>query len=264
MKKIIVLMLVVALCATVFTSCELLEQFMPGDDNTPVETPDDNNNNNNDNNNDNNDNNNNEPEKSPLDDVAAMYRMSAPTKVVATTKQAFGSYELNCSYEIVTGYIDNSQASVYTVTTEELRTVEEGGNTEEVKDMIKSTTKKTEAIEGFGSRTNGGEWNPNGEVWSIGRGGMALNLDNSAVTNVVYENHTLTFTVSAENAATVLGAAYAKSLAGDVSVKIVDDGAVVTYVELHYSLVGDGANLGQSEMTVKVTYTYDLERITIE
>ena len=231
MKKIIVLMLTVALCVAALTSCQYLDMFK-GD--------------------------------STLDDVAAMYNMSAPTKVLATTEQNFGSYELNCSYEIVTGYVDNSRASVYTVTTEELRTVEEGGKTEEVKDMIKTTTKKTEAIEGFGSRTNGGDWNPEGDVWTIGRGRMAINLEESALTNVVYENNTLTFVVPVANVATVFGESYAANIASDVEVTIVNDGAVVTSVDLHYYLTGDGANLPETEMTVKVVYTYDLERITIE
>jgi hypothetical protein len=231
MKKIIVLILVVALCATALTSCDLINKFFgPG----------------------------------VLEEVAAMYNMSAPTKVVATTVQSFGAYELNCSYEIVTGYVDNSSASVYTVTTESIRTVEEGGKNEEVKDLITSTTKKTEAIEGFGSRTNGGEWNPDGSVWSIGRGRMAINLDESAVTNVTYDNHVLTFTVPKANAATVFGAEVAADLASDVEVKIVDDGAVITSIDIHYYLAGDGVNLADSEMTVKVVYTYDLERITIE
>ena len=231
MKKIIVLILAVALCVTALTSCQYLD-MLKGD--------------------------------STLEDVATMYNMSAPTKVVATTEQNFGSYELNCSYEIVTGYVDNSRASVYTVTTEELRTVEEGGKTEEVKDMIKTTTKKTEAIEGFGSRTNGGDWNPEGDVWTIGRGRMAINLEESALTNVVYENNTLTFVVPEANVATVFGADYAANIASDVEVTIVNDGAVVTSVELHYYLAGDGANLPETEMTVKLVYTYDLERITIE
>ena len=229
MKKIIALILAVVLCAAALTSCDML---FPKEDTT-------------------------------LSDVTRMYNMSAPTKVVATTEQKFASYELNCSYEIVTGYVDNSLASVYTVTTEELRTIEDGGNTDEVKDLIKSTTKKTEAIEGFGSRTNGGEWNPDGDVWTIGRGRMAINLAEDALVNVVYENHTLTFTVPVANVATVFGEEYSKDMSSDVQVKIVDDGAVVTSIELHYNLAGDGDNLAESEMTVKVVYTYDLERITI-
>ena len=230
MKRILVLMLVVALCLTALTSCKLLGK---------------------------------KDEDTTLSQIAEMYSKSAPTKVVTVTKQTIAGVELNCSYELVTGYVDNKNASVYTETIEQIRTVEEGGNTNEVKDLIKTTTKKTEAVEGFGARTNGGDWNPQGTIWVIGRGRMALNLDESCLNNVAYENHTLTFTVSAANAGTVLGAEYATDIEGDVSVTIVDDGAVITSIELHYFLKGEG-NVVASEMSVKVVYTYDLERITID
>ena len=62
----------------------------------------------------------------------------------------------------------------------------------------------------------------------------------------------------------VLGTDFSAYITGDVEITIVDDGAVITSIDLHYHLAGDGANLAESEMTVKVVYTYDLERITIE
>lgn len=193
------------------------------------------------------------------------YYVSEPTKVVATTKQTVGALELDCSYELITGFVDNVPASVYTVTTEEIRSVEDGGNNEEVKDMVISTTKKTESVEGLGSRTNGGEWNPLGTVWTIGRGRMAINISEENVQNAVYENNVFTCTVPADKVVAVLGEEYAADVAGEVEVKIVDDGAVVTSVELHYFLKGDESiNLPESEMDVKIVYTYDLERITIE
>ena len=194
-----------------------------------------------------------------------MYNNSAPTKVAATTKQVFeNSIELNCNYEIVTGYVDNKPASIFTSYVEEIRSVEEGGNTDEVKPLIKPVNKKIEAVEGFGSRTNGGDWNPQGTIWSIGRGGMALNLDKKCLVDVVYEDHTLTFTVPAEHVATVIGE-NTSYISGDVQVTIVDDGAVITSVELHYTIAADEANnLPKSDMTVKVVYTYDLEKITIQ
>lgn len=193
------------------------------------------------------------------------YYVSEPTKVVATTKQTVGALELDCSYELITGYVDNVPASVYTVATEEIRSVEDGGNNEEVKDIIISTVKKTESVEGLGSRTNGGEWNPLGTVWKIGRGRMAINISEENVQNAVYENNVFTCTVPADKVVAVLGEDYAADVAGDVEVKIFDDGAVVTSVELHYFLKGDESiNLPESEMDVKIVYTYDLERITIE
>jgi hypothetical protein len=240
MKKTIVFVLVMALCVTALSSCAFIKNLLPG-------------------------NNGDDGVVSPVTNVANMYKMSSPTKIVATTKQSISSLELNCSYELITGYVDNRPASVYTVSTEEIRTVEDGGNTEEVKDIIKKTTKKTESIEGTGSRTNGGEWDPSGSVWVINKGGMALNLKEEYMQNVKYNDHTLTFTVSADNAANVLGESYAKDVASDVRVTIVDDGAVIASIELHYFLKGDESiNLVESEMNVKVVYTYDLERITIE
>ena len=235
MKKIIVFILVMALCVPALFSCGLVKKVTSKFfDNT-------------------------------LDDIQTMYSNSAPTKVVATTKQNIAGVELNCSYELVTGYVDNKPASVYTVVTEELRSVEEGGNTDEVKSEKKIITKKTEAIEGIGVRTNGGDWNPQGNISSIGRGAMALNLDEKYLDSVVYENNTLTFTVTAENAATVLGEEYTGDIVDTVEVTIVNDGAVITSIDLHYFLKGDASkNLAQSEMTVKVVYTYDLEKITIE
>ena len=118
MKKTIVFVLVMALCVTALSSCAFIQNLLPG-------------------------NNGDDGIVSPVTIVANMYKMSSPTKIVATTKQSISSLELNCSYELVTGYVDNRPASVYTVNTEEIRTVEDGGNTDEVKDIIKKTTRKT-------------------------------------------------------------------------------------------------------------------------
>ena len=234
MKKIIVFLLVVALCVPALFSCSLVDKvtvLIGG----------------------------------PLGAVSKMYEASAPTKIFATTKQTVGSLELNSSYELITGYVDNKPASVYISNTEEIRSIEDGGNNDEIKDIVKTTNRKIEAIEGIGSRTNGGKWNPDGTVWSIGRGGMAINLEKKLVENVSFENNTLTFTVPNANAGEVLGEDYAKDIASDVEVEIVVDGAVVTSIELHYFLKGDESiNLVESEMNVKVVYTYDIERINIE
>lgn len=203
----------------------------------------------------------------PVQAVAAMYKVSQPTKVVATTKHVLVEdvLELNGKYEIVTGYVDNSPASVYKEQIDTLRSVDEGGQNDEVKDLVKTTSKVIEAIEGKGSRTNGGDWKEDGTVWTIGRGRMSINLQDDLVKNVTYENHTLTLDVPQANVAKVLGEEYAQKIGSDVHVVIVDDGAVVTSIELTYSVAADEeANLDVSEMSVKVYYTYDIERITIE
>ena len=68
MKKIIVLVLTLALCMTALTSCFLKN-------------------------------------RKTLKEITEMYSNSAPTMVVATTKQTFKSYELNAKYEVKNGLV---------------------------------------------------------------------------------------------------------------------------------------------------------------
>lgn len=239
MKKILILALVFALSMVCCVSC------------IPSKNEDTNNQNN-------------QTEASPLEKVTKMYADSKPTKIVATTSQTIGSVVLECSYELVNGLVDNTPASVYIVNTQELETVENGGASDVIKPLIKSVTRKTEAIQGVGSRVNGGEWDPSGEVYPITQGDMAINLDKNSVTNVEFKDNVLTFTIPQANAGTVLGSKYATDIASNVQVTIVTDGSVVTSIELNYSLKGNAeVNLIESEMVVKVDYSYDLEKITI-
>ena len=227
MKKIIVLVLTLALCMTALTSCFLKN-------------------------------------RKTLKEITEMYSNSAPTMVVATTKQTFKSYELNAKYEVKNGLVDGKNASVYVVTKDELESIENAGGSDIVRPMIKTTTKTTEAIEGIGTRTNGGEWNASGTTTVIGRGAMALNLVSRALSDVAYENNVLTFVIPNANIETVLGEGYNKGIEGDIKVTIVNDGAVITSIELVYTIAGDSAaHLEASQMVVFVEYHYDIQQITI-
>ena len=232
MKKIIVLVLTLALCMTALTSCFLTNVFGKN--------------------------------RKTLNEIAEMYSNSAPTMIVATTTQTFTAYELNCTYEVKNGLVDGKNASVYTVTKQELESIENAGGSDIVRPMIKTTKKTTQAIEGIGTRTDGGEWNASGTVTVIGRGAMALNLDAKALTEVVYQDNVLTFVIPNANIETVLGEGYSKGIDGDVKVTIVNDGAVITSIELSYTIAGDSkANLESSKMVVYVEYQYDIQQITI-
>lgn len=203
--------------------------------------------------------------KKTVDNLADKYSVSQPTKVSATTKQTVNELELNSSYEIVTGYVDNAPAFVYTSTVESLRSVDEGGENEEIKQLIKVESKKIEGIEGKGTRVNGGTWDEEANLWSIGRGRMALNLNHKLLKDISYENNTFKCTIPYENVADVLGSSYAADVASDVILVIVDDGAVVTSVELFYNLTANAdVHITTSSMHVKVVYTYDIEKINID
>ncbi len=201
-----------------------------------------------------------------VSDVAGMYKHSLPTKVVAKTSQAFGDgvLTLNCEYTIVNGIVDNKDASVYTSVVESIRSVEDGGESDVVESIIETSTTVVEAIDGLGSRTNGGEWNSEGYVWYIERGAMALNIRNSNVTNVAYENGKLECVVPYQNVASVFGNEFSADMASDVYLTITNDGARITSLELVYETYPDeAANLISTTMTVKVDYQYDIEKITI-
>ena len=246
MKKIIVFLLIAALCVPGLFSC----QAPDGTSTIPSTIPTVNN-----------------QELTPVQSVAAMYRVSQPTKVVAHTEQVIVEevLSLECHYEIVTGYVDNTAASVYKADIQEIRSIEEGGQNEEVKELIKSYSRVVESIEGIGSRTNGGDWDAEGTVWTIGRGRMSIKLDDANVKNVKYENHVLTCVIPLAKVAKVLGETYAQDIDSDVALTIVDDGAVVTSIQLSYYLkANEEANLDRTVMYVKVDYTYDIEKITIE
>ena len=228
MKKIIVLVLTLALCLTAFTSCFLMKG------------------------------------RKTLKEIAEMYSNSAPTMIVATTTQTFSAYELNCTYEVKNGLVDGKNASVYTVTKQELESIENAGGSDIIRPMIKTTKKTTQAIEGIGTRTDGGDWNASGTVTVIGRGAMALNLDSKSIAEMVYADNVLTFVIPNANIETVLGEGFSKGIEGDVQVTIVNDGAVITSIELRYTIAGDSkANLESSKMVIFVEYHYDIQQITI-
>ncbi len=244
MKKIILLLLVVALSVATLSSCNIFKNSQQSKDPDPAPVT---------------------KEPTALEKVAEMYRNSAPTKVTAVTTQTVTEdIELVCTYELVNGTVDGAPASVYTEKKQELDTVESGGATEVIKPLVKDTVRVTEAIEGIGSRVNGGNWNAQGSVTNIVRGGMAIYLNEAYLTNVKYENNKLTFVIPVANVATVLGDSYATYIASDVYVTIANDGAVITSIELSYNLkANEAAKLGETAMVVKVEYTYDLEEITI-
>ena len=195
--------------------------------------------------------------KKIIEEINEMYSNSAPTMVVTTTKQVFNSYELNCRYELKNGMVDGKAASVYTTVVESPESIENAGGSDIVKPFINRTEHTTIAVEGIGTKTDNGNWDPAGTITSIGRGSMALNLDKDTITDVVYENNVLTFVIPNEHIDTVLGAGASTGIEGDVKVTLVNDGAVVTSVELRYTLAGDSkANLGSSEMIIFVEYPF--------
>ncbi len=244
MKKIIAIVLMIALCVPVMFSCG---KKAPG-----------------------------------LAEFTEMYEASKPTKVAATVTQVFYDVDasneyftvatLNSSYEIVNGTVDGKNASVFASHIQSFRTVEDGGETVVVEGLTVMNHLKVESIEGVGSRTtesvdegeaNVGEW-IDSSVWEIRQGKMAIELDSKLLEDVLLDGNTLQFIVPLENAGDVFGAELVTDMDSDVEVKITNDGAIITSIELHYyTKANPELNVRSSEMTVKVAYSYDLESIVI-
>ena len=260
MKKIIISLLIVALCVPALFACDeatgnMAESFPST---IPQVTP--------------------PASDSPVSDVQAvakMYEVSQPTKVVAITKQVLidGILELNCSYEMVTGYIDGLSAYVYKSSVEGVRSVEDGGRNDEVKPIKETSHTLEEYIEGTGVRVTtvkeneefSGGFDKLAETKAIGKGKMAINLKDKYVEDVEYSDGTLSFTIPEKYVSSVLGKTYAKYISGDVKAVITNDGAQITSIELVYTISGSSSNnVSSSEMYVKVDYSYDIEKITIE
>ncbi len=249
MKRIFAILLVLALCIPVMFSC--------GQDKVTNTT---------------------------LDEYAEMYKNSKPTKVVTVTSQSFyyltdsGNEEeldtLTSTYSIINGTIDGDKVSKYTSDVESFRTVEDGGKDELRRAVTVIEHTIIEAIEGVGSRTTSsvddekatvGSWNEEGTVIEIEKGAMAINLDESLISDIKEEEKQISFTVLNKNIAGIFGADVAAETDGDAYVVITTDGAVITSITVRYSVpANEELNVSRSEMVITISYSYDLEIITIE
>ena len=194
--------------------------------------------------------------------VASMFSASQPTKSVVVTEQQFGTNNLKGVYSVVVGTVDGAEAAVEIIEQYRLTTVAEGSGQEILEYELQESNKR-EYVDGKGVRVNGGKWDGTAASIIPAKGAMAINLDDSLLGNVKYENKVLTFTVSAANSAAVFGEENA--IAADSMVTVTNDGVRITGITITYTL-GTDADTGLQEtvVTITATYTYDLEPITIE
>ena len=188
------------------------------------------------------------------------YEASNPTGMVANTTQRFGEQELLGTYTLTTGSVDGKAAAVYTEDYERMRTVEEGSGQTVVPTKEKVSLVK-EYIEGRGVRTDRkGSWAKDEALNIPSKGAISLNLEKKFLKDIEYSNNTLTFYVKAENTEAVLGIA----VEVDVRVAIVDDGALVTGVNIYWLIPGNEAEQTVETSTeIKVTYTYGYQKLNI-
>ena len=208
--------------------------------------------------------------------TAQYYKNSLPTKVVTTSTQTIMNASgvavatLNGKYELVTGTISGKLATVQTYEQDYLREVADGANNVIV-GPIDTDTGSLEYLEGYGRRTNGGGWDPNGLNFGPTAGSIAINLQDDLLTKVNYTDgdngiNTLSFTVPNANIAAVFGAdaddVALLTASSDVEVTITNDGAFVNSITISYSIAGT-RYYPERRVTMTTTYEYEVQSVEL-
>lgn len=206
--------------------------------------------------------------KNEVDRVGEMFLASTPSKTVTATSQTAGDVTLDAQYTLAVGVVGGKNAAVLITEVDEMMSVEDAGSSDVILGSIVTKTEKREYLEGKGVRVDGGAWDAAAENFASAEGPMSLNLTSDLIKDFEYTvdeekgENLMRLVVRQENTAEVFG--LEEDLAVDVSVEITDDGAVITSVIIGYVLPADAeAQVGETEITIKSFYFYDIQVIEI-
>ena len=214
-------------------------------------------------------------EPSGVEKTQECYSNSLPTKIVTNTVQQVlddkgkVTNELKGSYITTVGKIGGLNAAVKTYEQDTLDSINAGAGSF-VTGPIKVQKGTEEYLEGYGLRTNGGEWRPKGLNFAPAMGTIAIKFTEADVINVKYEegkyNNKLSFTVPHKNIEKVFGYDFNGNnlieADSNVDVEITNNGAVVTSVVIFYS-IDASVDFPARDITISTTYSYDVEKIEI-
>lgn len=208
------------------------------------------------------------------------YENSIPTKVETSTirtitgnKDKDDLYTLESHSTLLTGYVGNKVATVYTSTYQELRSVDEGSDNV-VESVFKTVNYKKEFLQLRGVRETldgvAGAWNAGGLNFAPTAGSIAIGIKESNIRNANFEidgyNHVMTFVVPKANISAVFGTTGVKpniDATSDVRVTLVSNGATITSVTFTYSVDASG-DVARQTVSITTNYYYDVQSITIE
>lgn len=197
-----------------------------------------------------------EDTRTDLQKVTDYYAASCPTKCEVNYTYDLSGKTATGKSTLVTGKIAGKIATVYTYEFEKMASISD--------DATSAVTKETgskEYLEDKGVRTNAsGKWAKDGTNFAPTLGSIAINLDAAIIKEYTYKNNTLTFVVAADDTATILGEENAVN--ADVTVTIVDDGAVVTGITLDYTLPKT-SRVDKTHVTYVTVYSYDLQTVEL-
>ena len=209
-------------------------------------------------------------ERQAIDRINEMFEANSPTGVVIETSQIIRNEDgedvitLNGVVTLVTGKYNGKDASVYESKIDRFATVEEGATEDKGTYIIpgEKNVKKMEYLEEKGVRIDGGKWDADADDFAPTAGAINLNLKKRNLTDPVYENGKLSFTVAADKTAEVLGEAYAR--ATDVKVEITEYEGFVTSILIEYDDVPENEDYPSEHVIIKATYSYGIQTVNID
>ncbi len=198
--------------------------------------------------------------KAALKDINDMYNAISPSMVETETTRNFGNYSLVNKGTLKVGTAGAAKVAVYEYSNQQLRDIESGSGSE-ILDFIETVTGIKEYHEELGYRENGGKWDEEGEDFTPETGAIALNLTEDTVQDFKYdeENKTYSFSVLAADTEAVFG----KEIESDVAVTITRTAADIVGLTLSYTVQSKSKDHPEIQITVKASYSYDTQTITI-
>lgn len=204
------------------------------------------------------------------------YADSVPTKVITNTDIEFYDayetlvYTLVANSELITGSKDGKLTTTRVTSIDRILDIAAGAG-EIILEPFSPVKTTEEYQQGLGRRTNGGNWRSDGLNFAPTSRMITLAITADNVTNVKYTeelyNNTLTFTVPVANIDAVFGvdANGDSKIVSDTAIKVtvVNNGAVVTSVEIEYERYGDDDTYPTQVVIMKTEYSYDIQDVKL-
>lgn len=205
-----------------------------------------------------------------VDTLNQKYSAMAPTMVVTTSSQSFGSYSLTGSSVFKMGKVDGYKAAVFYNSYQQLRDLESGSGSEIV-DMIETVTETWEYSEDLGYRENGGKWDPYGYDFTPNAGDIAIKLNRNNIKDFNNDkvNNKVTFKVEASKVKAVFGESLTShknyTIEGDVEVTITYSVADITGIKIEYTAKNSkNKDHPTVDVVIAAEYSYKTQIITFQ
>ncbi len=200
-----------------------------------------------------------------IDEINAMYNAIAPTMVKTESTIAFGNHVLENTSTLKKGFVDGYAVTVYDYSRQELRPIADGANADYL-DPIVTIVGGWQYHEDNGYREideetgDFSEWDYGFEDPTPLPGANILEISKNTVTDFSVDDNVIQFTVTVKNSEKVFGI----EATTDVDVTMIHSGADVTSVSFSFlGKVPDKKNYPEAVITIKATYSYEIQEIDL-